>query len=213
MPLSLAEGVTLYFARHGQTEANLAKRFSGKKDTPLTRLGREQAEEIGLVLKRELGGRPRVACVSSPLARARATMEIAREVLELPPDGYAVDPRIQEIDLGQWDQLTEAQARALDPAYYDRRARDKWNVPALGGESYAAVAARLTGWVKDLKTDTFAVSHGAATRILRGLFAGLDAGRMSALSEPQGVVFRVRGGEVVQLPGAGGAVSNPGSMG
>ena len=109
--------------------------------------------------------------------------------------------------------MTEAEARALDPAYYDRRARDKWNVPALGGEDYAEVAARLTGWVKDLKTDTFAVSHGAATRILRGLFAGLDAGRMSALSEPQGVVFRVRGGEVVQLPGTGSAVSNPGSMG
>jgi probable phosphoglycerate mutase len=213
MPLSLAEGVTLYFARHGQTEANLAKRFSGEKDTPLTPLGREQAEEIGLVLRRELGAKPVLACVSSPLARARTTMEIARGVLALPPGGYAIDPRIQEIDLGQWDQLTEAQARALDPAYYERRAQDKWNVPALGGEDYAQVADRLTDWLKDLETDTFAVSHGAATRILRGLFASLDAARMSALSEPQGVVFRVRGSEVTQLPGAGGAVSNPTSMG
>jgi probable phosphoglycerate mutase len=213
MPLSLAEGVTLYFARHGQTEANLAKRFSGEKDTPLTALGRQQAEEIGLVLKRELGAKPALAFVSSPLARARTTMEIARGMLALPREGYAVDPRIQEIDLGQWDQLTEAQARALDPAYYDRRAKDKWNVPALGGESYAQVAVRLTDWIKDLKTDTFAVSHGAATRILRGLFAGLDAARMSALSEPQGVVFRVRGSDVTQLPDAGGAVSNPTSMG
>jgi broad specificity phosphatase PhoE len=213
MPLSLPEGVTLYFARHGQTEANLAKRFSGKKDTPLTALGREQAEEIGLVLKRELGVRPTLACVSSPLTRARATMEIARTVLALPPESYDIEPRIQEIDLGAWDQLTQEQARALDPVYYDRRARDKWNVPAPGGEDYADVAARLTDWVKDLETDTFAVSHGAATRILRGLFAGLDAARMSALSEPQGVVFRVRGSEVLQLPGAGGAVSNPTSMG
>src|SRR5689334_7326324 len=213
MPLKLGEGLTLYFARHGQTEANLAKRFSGKKDTPLTSLGREQAEELGLVLKRELGVRPTIACVSSPLARARTTMEIARAVLDLPRESYDVDPRIQEIDLGAWDQLTETEARALDPACYERRAQDKWDVPALGGESYAQVAARLTDWVEDLTTDTFAVSHGAATRILRGLFAGLDAGRMSALSEPQGVVFRVRGGEVVQLPGAGGAVSNPTSMG
>jgi broad specificity phosphatase PhoE len=213
MPLSLAEGVTLYFARHGQTEANLAKRFSGKKDTPLTALGRAQAEEIALVLKRELGVGPAIACVSSPLARARATMEIARTVLGLSPDGYGIEPRIREIDLGQWDQLTQAEARALDPAYYDRRAQDKWDVPALGGENYADVAARLTDWIKDLKTDTFAVSHGAATRILRGLFAGLDADRMSALSEPQGVVFQVRGSDVTQLPGAGGAVSNPGSMG
>src|SRR6185369_13297879 len=99
MPLELASGLTLYFARHGQTEANLAQHFSGKKDTPLTALGHEQAREIGEVLKRELGAKPPLACVSSPLARARATMEIARQALELPADGYDIDPRIQEIDL------------------------------------------------------------------------------------------------------------------
>jgi probable phosphoglycerate mutase len=212
-PLRLAGGLTLYFARHGQTEANLATRFSGKKDTPLTPLGREQAHEIGLVLKRELGIKPSISCVASPLQRARTTMEIARGVLELPREGYTTDARIQEIDLGRWDQLTEAEARALDPAYYDRRAQDKWDVPALEGENYKNVAARLTAWIGDLKADTFAVSHGAATRILRGLFLGLDAARMSALNEPQGVVFRVRGSQITQLASAGGAVSNPGSMG
>ncbi len=213
MPLRLGHGLTLYFARHGQTEANLAHRFSGTKDTPLTALGRRQAAELGQVLKRELGVKPALDFVSSPLARARTTMEIAREALELPRQGYTTDPRIAEIDLGQWDQLTEDQARALDPAYYDRRAADKWNVPALGGEDYEDVATRLLDWVAGLKTDTFAVSHGAATRILRGLFLGLDAAHMSALSEPQGVVFRVRGSDVVQLASAGGAVSNPTSMG
>ncbi|HEX4178649.1 MAG TPA: histidine phosphatase family protein, partial [Rhizomicrobium sp.] len=202
-----------YFSRHGQTQANLQKRFSGKRDTPLSALGREQAHEIGQVLKRELGAAPAIACVASPLQRARTTMEIARGVLELPLAGYTTDPRIQEIDLGRWDQLTDQEARALDPAYFDRRAADKWNVPALGGENYEEVAARLTSWIASLKTDTFAVSHGAATRILRGLFAGLDAAHMSALDEPQGVVFRVRGGQVTQLPPAGGAVSNPASMG
>jgi broad specificity phosphatase PhoE len=213
MSLKLATGITLYFARHGQTEANLARRFSGKKDTPLTALGREQAQEIGRVLRREVGVRPALAFVSSPLARARATMEIARVELDLAPQGYTTDPRIAEIDLGDWDQLTQDEARALDPAYYDRRAADKWNVPALGGEDYEDVATRLIRWIADLKTDTFAISHGAATRILRGLFAGLDAAHMSALNEPQGVVFRVQGSEVTQLAGAGGAVSNPGSMG
>jgi len=213
MVLELKPGLTLYFARHGQTEANLAKRFSGKKDTPLTALGREQAQEIGQVLRRELGVRPQIAFVSSPLARARTTMEIARHALELPAAGYVTDPRIQEIDLGQWDQLTEAEARALDPGYYDRRGKDKWHVPALGGEDYEDVARRLTAWITDLRTDTFAVSHGAATRILRGLFLGLEAAEMSALNEPQGVVFRVRKSDVAQLPGTGGAVSNPGSMG
>jgi broad specificity phosphatase PhoE len=213
MPLELAAGLTLYFSRHGQTQANLEKRFSGKKNTPLTALGREQAHEIGEVLKRELGVKPAIACIASPLQRARTTMEIARAVLELPLEGYTTDPRIQEIDLGRWDQLTDDEARALDPAYFDRRANDKWNIPALGGEDYEDVAARLKAFIGDLTTDTFAVSHGAATRILRGLFLGLDAAHMSALDEPQGVVFRVRGTEIVQLPPAGGAVSNPASMG
>src|ERR1700761_1966927 len=184
MPLELAGGLTLYFSRHGQTEANLQKRFSGKRDTPLTAQGREQAHEIGQVLKRELGTRPPIACVASPLRRACTTMEIARGVLELPREGYTTDSRIQEIDLGRWDQLTDDEARALDPAYYDRRANDKWNVPALGGEDYEDVATRLIAFVADLKADSFIVSHGAATRILRGLFLGLDAARMSAVDEP-----------------------------
>ncbi|HEY0266956.1 MAG TPA: histidine phosphatase family protein [Rhizomicrobium sp.] len=211
--VELAAGLTLYFSRHGETEANLAKRFSGKKDTPLTARGREQAHEIGLVLKRELGAAPAIPMVASPLQRARTTMEIVRAAAGLPRQGYATDPRIQEIDLGTWDQLTDAEARAIDPAYYDRRVADKWDVPALGGENYRQVAARLVDWIAGLRADTFAVSHGAATRILRGLFLGLDAASMSALDEPQGVVFRVQGSTVVQLPGAGPALSNPVPMG
>jgi probable phosphoglycerate mutase len=197
--LRLRDGVTLYFARHGQTEANLEHRFSGKKDTPLTPLGRAQARDVGLLLKADVPDFTALAYVASPLTRARTTMEIVRGVLGLPPDGYTTDPRIQEIDLGLWDQLTDDEARAQNPAYFDRRFADKWLVPAPHGENYQQVAARLTDWVQGLTQDTFAVSHGAATRILRGLFAGLDAPAMSALDEPQGVVFRVRDGAVVKL--------------
>lgn len=213
MAINLPEGLTLYFARHGQTKANLEKRFSSKQDTPLTALGREQAQEIGLVLKRELGVSPAIAFVASPLQRARTTMEIVLGVLGLPSQSYTVDPRIQEIDLGRWDQLTDQEARALDPDYYDRRAADKWKIPALGGENYQDVADRLKAWIGGLKADTFAVSHGAATRILRGLLMGLDATQMSLLDEPQGVVFRVKDGTITRLASVGGAVCNPSSLG
>jgi broad specificity phosphatase PhoE len=53
--------------------------------------------------------------------------------------------------------------------------------------------------VTDLGRDTFAVSHGATTRILRGLLAGLTWQEMSALDEPQGVVFRVHATVVERL--------------
>lgn len=211
--LRLSKGITLYFARHGETEANVRRLFSGRKNTPLTARGREQAKAIGLALEHELGNAPRLAFVSSPLTRARITMEIARETLGLPRDGYTIDARIEEIDLGEWDQLTTDEARARDPALYDARAADKWHVHVPGGENYAEVASRAEDWVGSLAGDTFAVSHGAFTRILRGLFMGLGATEMSALDEPQGVVFRIRGSEMVQLPAIGDALSNPKPIG
>ena len=199
MTLELKKDVTLYFSRHGETQANVEKRFSGRKDTPLTDKGRAQARAIGEILARELGLRPAIPCVASPLNRARITMEIVRTVLGLPPDDFTTDARLEEINLGEWDQLTDAQARARDPALFDARAADKWHVHVPGGENYAEVAARVTDWVQSLAADTFAVSHGATTRILRGLFLGLDWKGMNDLDEPQGVVFRVRGRDVVRL--------------
>ena len=211
--LSLKPGITLYFARHGETEANCRHLFSGRKNTPLTARGREQAKAIGLALKNELGSAPEIGFVASPLERARITMEIARETLGLPREGYTTDARIEEINLGEWDQLTADEARARDPQLFAARAADKWNVHVPGGENYAEVAARAEDWVKSLDRDTFAVSHGAYTRILRGLFLGLSTPEMSALDEPQGVVFRVRDSDVVQLPGVGDALSNPKPIG
>jgi broad specificity phosphatase PhoE len=211
--LSLTPGVTLYLARHGETEANREKRFSGRKNTLLTERGREQARAIGLALEREVGMAPGLAFVSSPLERARVTMEIARATLGLPREGYTTDARIEEINLGEWDQLTDAEARARNPALFDARTADKWNVHVPGGENYAEVAKRAEDWIASLARDTFAVSHGAFTRILRGLFLGLSVAAMSALDEPQGVVFRLRGSDVSQLPGVGDALSNPKPIG
>jgi probable phosphoglycerate mutase len=133
MALRLPKGGELYFSRHGETQANVEHRFSGKLDTPLTANGRAQAQRIGEILLEELGPQPKLHFVSSPLHRARTTMEIVRGVLELPREGYTVDERITEIDLGAWDELTDAEARALDPAAFDVRMADKWNVHVPGG--------------------------------------------------------------------------------
>ena len=40
MALELKPGVTLYFSRHGQTEANVVDLFCGKQHSPLTEKGR-----------------------------------------------------------------------------------------------------------------------------------------------------------------------------
>ena len=201
MPLSLRAGLTLYFCRHGETEANVQKRFQGRtRDTPLTPNGRQQSRLIARTLRAATPDFEKLDYVSSPLRRACTTMEIILGELGLPKDGYRTDPRLQEIDLGIWDGLTDAEACALDPVLFEKRGNDKWDVRVPGGENYADVAARAKSWIVDLDVDTFAVSHGAFTRILRGLFAGLTWKQMSDLDEKQGVTFCVRGHTLTQLP-------------
>jgi probable phosphoglycerate mutase len=198
--LKLPEGLTLYFARHGETEANVAKRFQGHTiDTPLTARGLKQTKTIAQILKHRVKDPAKLKYVASPYPRARLTMMLIRDHLGLPPDAFKTDKRISEIDLGEWDGLTHKEARKLNPKLFDKREADKWNVRVPGGEDYADVAGRAESWIKSLKSDTFAISHGAFTRILRGLFEGLDASEMSALEEPQGVVFRVRGSKVKEF--------------
>ncbi len=201
MALEVPQGLTLYFCRHGQTEANVAKRFQGHTvDTPLTELGVQQACDIAQIMRGDVPAFPELDFVCSPLERAQTTMELIRDALGLPPDGFRLDARLVEINLGAWDGLTDAEAERRFPKEYAARTADKWNVFVPGGgENYAAVAQRISAFVSGLERDTFAVSHGAATRILRGLFAGLDWKQMSALDEPQGCVFRVTGSAVARL--------------
>jgi broad specificity phosphatase PhoE len=200
MPIELKKGLTLYFCRHGETEANVEKRFQGHGlDTPLTRKGYKQAKEIAAILAHHVKHVERLKYVSSPLLRARTTMEIVRARLHLIPSLYSTDQRLREINLGVWDGLTHKEARALNPALFEKRESDKWNVRVPGGESYADVAERAELWLGTIKKDTFAVAHGGFTRILRGLFEGLTAKEMSDLDEPQGVVFRARGRKVKRL--------------
>src|SRR5690348_1072648 len=106
MPLSLRAGLTLYFCRHGETEANVEKRFQGlTRDTPLTPEGREQSRSIAHALRAAAPDVEGLAYVSSPLARACTTMEIVLGELGLPKDRYRTDSRLEEIDLGIWDGL------------------------------------------------------------------------------------------------------------
>ncbi len=106
---------------------------------------------------------------------------------------------IDIVDRARHSDGHDEEARAQSPVLFEQRGNDKWHVRVPGGENYAEVAARISDWVRELETDTIAISHGATTRILRGLLAGLDWREMSSLDEPQGVVFRVSGSQVTRL--------------
>ncbi|HXC53913.1 MAG TPA: histidine phosphatase family protein [Rhizomicrobium sp.] len=184
--------VTLYIARHGETEMNVAGRYPGYGTTPLTELGRRQARDIGRILLRTLGPRPAAVFVASPLLRAQVTMRLIREELALPADGFETDARLLDIDHGSWTGFTPDEMRLREPQNYRAHMADKWNLPMTGGESYAHLAARVRSFLAGVTADTVTVSHGATTQMLRGLATGMADALIPELDEPQGVVFRVR---------------------
>jgi len=184
---------TIYYIRHGQTEWNAAGRFQGSKDIPLNDLGREQAAHAGGVLKDLLArdGRTNgdVAFVSSPLGRARNTMELVRGKLDLPHDDYGLDDRLREIGFGHWEGFTLAEQEAAHPEIFAARLRDKWSLPAPGGESYAEVQLRMREWVDGLTGDTVAVAHGGTARALMVALGLETPDGVSELPIEQGAVY------------------------
>jgi len=184
---------TIYYIRHGETEWNALGRLQGTQDIPLNDLGRVQATHAGSVLGRlvardgqDIAGLP---FVSSPLGRARATMELVRETLHLPAGGYATDDRLREIGYGKWEGATLPEMQAADPVFFARRQTEKWTLAPEGGETYADVERRIRAWYDTIMTDTVAVAHGGTARALMVTLGLETPSRAVELPIQQGAVY------------------------
>jgi len=184
---------TVYYIRHGETQWNAEGRLQGVRDIPLNDLGRRQAVAAGVILAdlfaRDGRSEASLGFVASPLGRARATMELVRGALRLPPDNYALDERLREIAYGQWEGSTLAQMQAADPVLFARREAEKWTVPPPGGESYAQVEARMRDWYNQLRADTVAVAHGGTARALMVALGCETPDSAADLTIEQGAVY------------------------
>jgi probable phosphoglycerate mutase len=183
----------LYYVRHGLTDWNSEGRLQGRHDVPLNARGRAQATHCGEIL-RDLLACDKLApaeCgyASSPLIRARDTMDILRPTLGLSPDGYAVDPRLAEISFGEWEGLTYAQVMRRDPDIVAKRESDKWNFRPPGGETYQEVALRAAAWYASLDRPTIVAAHGGTARALIGYLEIAPPEEAVHFSIDQGVVY------------------------
>ncbi|MBU8811111.1 glucosyl-3-phosphoglycerate phosphatase [Mycolicibacterium goodii] len=132
----------LVMLRHGQTEYNAGSRMQGQLDTDLSDLGRDQAAAAAEVLAK----RQPLLIVSSDLRRALDTAETLGIRAGVP---VAVDKRLRETHLGDWQGLTHLEVDAAAPG-----ARLAWRDDARwaphGGESRVDVAERSLPLVAEL---------------------------------------------------------------
>ena len=185
----------VYIVRHGQTAWNAEYRLQGQADTDLNALGREQATRNGERLRGLISNPAAFDFVASPMRRTRETMERVRAAMALEPGAYRTDPRLVEVNFGDWQGFTFAELETRFPGAAAVRERDKWNFlpPGTGAESYQMLLERIRPWFEALRQPTVCVTHGGVVRTIFRLAEGMSEQRASALEIPQDRILRLQG--------------------
>ena len=160
--------LTVYFARHGESEANLKREFSNRGlKHGLTARGRQQAA----ALARALRGRPISRNFSSPLLRARQTTTIVAPVVGAP---YEIVDALREYDCGvlegrsdqgSWDRYAWVEQEWLGHGRLEARIE--------GGESFLDMQRRFLPFIARLveehpaaRGDLVLIGHGGLYRCM-----------------------------------------------
>jgi adenosylcobinamide kinase / adenosylcobinamide-phosphate guanylyltransferase len=169
----------LILVRHARVDAAHAGRLLGSTDVALDPTGRIQAADLAARLKR---WRPQV-CYRSPMLRCQQTAEIAAP--ELPTH---IDPDLREIDFGQWEDHTFAEAAAADPLLVDRWAAFDLDFAFPGGERVGDFLQRVhaaADRLMQLDADTVLVlAHGGVVRTMLCYLLGIEPRKYVAFRVP-----------------------------
>ncbi|HSV94582.1 MAG TPA: histidine phosphatase family protein [Spirochaetia bacterium] len=148
---------TIYLFRHGQTEFNRDKIFTGWKDSKLTSLGIKQAQGIASLLKDK-----RIDyAYQTRLSRSQDTLA---EVLRLHSECQKIitDDRMIERSYGDLSGLSHQEViNDYGKEQYDKWHRDFYDTPP-NGENFEMVEERVKDFIIDLKNKYSQLNFGIA---------------------------------------------------
>jgi probable phosphoglycerate mutase len=159
---------SIVLVRHGEAEGNQHHRLIGWSDVGLTPLGHHQAELVAARLSEANVDR----IVTSDLRR---TMETARPLAEAIGLEPLPDPRLREIDNGEWTGLTPAEVADGWPDIWHSYVAGT-DVDRPGGERWADVRGRVVEALQEhLSGDglTVVFSHGGPLVIAASWASGV----------------------------------------
>ena len=173
----------IYLFRHGMTKDNTNGVFSGWRDSPLTKRGRDDAKVIALRLKDK---KIHIA-YQSGLIRSKDTL---KEVLKFHPECKIIitDNKIIERNYGKLQGLTHYKyISKTSPKKYDSFHRGYYKRPSKG-ESIKDVEKRVNKFLKEMfktvkgRNVNVAISaHGNSMRAFRRYFEKLSVKEMCEL--------------------------------
>lgn len=158
----------LYFVRHGQSIYNAQKRYAGSLDVELSELGKQQAQQVGEILKNlDID-----IIVASSQKRAQQTANIINKYLNLPLE---TDSDLREICVGLYEGLTREESQAKYPKRWKQGLNSSFTQAVHEGESAQEVQDRVFAALdrisekhKDKKV--LIVAHGFVSKAVNRYF-------------------------------------------
>lgn len=164
---------SIWLVRHGQTDWNLAGRWQGQSPDapPLNQTGRAQVLALGSQLKAP----PISVIYASDLLRTRQTAELLAKPLGLQ---VILEPRLREMDLGEWEGMLSDEIKAQYPRELAERTRDPLNTQAPGGEALIQVVERCLAAADEIAArhpdeTVMIIAHGVSLAALICLSQGI----------------------------------------
>ena len=133
----------LYLVRHGQSAGNAEGRFGGHRPTPLSDLGKQQAELTARFLAKEKID----AIYTSDLFRAVQTAEPLAKLLDLP---IIKTSAFRERNVGVLEGLTFDESKEKYPKDYYALVNRNIHHVITKGESYRHLLRRATGALREI---------------------------------------------------------------
>ena len=177
---------TVDLLRHGEPEGGV--RYRGSLDDPLSERGWAQ-------LRAAVGGyRPWNVIVSSPLRRCAAFAQALAGEHGL---ALEIEPRLREINFGEWEGRTVAEIMAATPEALSRFWRDPVAYPPPGGEPLGDYAALIAAAWYDLLErhsgrQVLVIGHGGMIRLVLRQVLDIPLKRIWRLEVPYATLSRVR---------------------
>ncbi|HYL32746.1 MAG TPA: histidine phosphatase family protein [Stellaceae bacterium] len=175
---------TIVLTRHGHVEGIKPERFRGRRETPLTALGRAQANAVAGRIARTW--KP-AAIYTSPMGRCietGAAIAKACGVASTPIDA------LNDLDYGTWEWRTLDEMRAAEPVLYTCWFTTPECMRFPGGETLAELVARTAGAIRLVQE-----RHARDTVVLVGHLSVNRALLLQCLDMPLSAYWRLE-----QLP-------------
>jgi len=167
--------LNIYLARHGQDEDNARGILNGRRDTPLTKKGIEQAKELARRIKEKDIHFDKI--YTSPLQRAYKTAEIIADALDCGKPEKLDD--LIERDFGIMTGKSHAQIEKLCSPNILRTETVTYFLSPEGAETFPQLikrAKRLLEYLKKKHKDgnILLVTHGDFGKMLYCAYYNLD---------------------------------------